>query len=89
MTWRIDLTPQARSDFKRIGNVEAQRILKFLRKRIQDSDDPRSMGKALAGVELGGLWRYRVGDYRILCRIEDEILCVLVVKIGHRREVYK
>jgi mRNA interferase RelE/StbE len=52
-------------------------------------DDPRSLGVALKGEELGDLWRYRVGDYRILCRIEDERVTVLVLRFGHRRDVYK
>jgi mRNA interferase RelE/StbE len=51
-------------------------------------DDPRSLGKALTGP-LGGLWRYRVGDYRVICDIQDGALCVLVLQVGNRREVYR
>lgn len=52
-------------------------------------DDPRSIGDALKGTELGDLWKYRVGDYRIIASIEDKIVCILVVRIGNRREVYR
>jgi mRNA interferase RelE/StbE len=62
-------------------------IYKFLR-RLPQYDDPRRTGEALHG-ELAGLWKYRVGDYRLLCRIEDARLVVLVVRIGNRREVYR
>ncbi|MGI6252553.1 MAG: type II toxin-antitoxin system RelE family toxin [Aminivibrio sp.] len=56
--------------------------------KVFESDSVRSTGKGLKG-NLGNLWRYRVGDYRVICSINDEILLVLVVKIGHRREVYR
>jgi mRNA interferase RelE/StbE len=59
-----------------------------LRERLAAADNPRNTGKALSGP-LGGLWRYRVGDYRLICEIQDGVLCVLVLKIGNRREVYK
>ncbi len=65
-----------------------KRIVSFLQERIQTADNPRSTGKALQG-SLSGLWRYRVGDYRLLCRIEDDELIILVIEIGHRREVYR
>ncbi len=56
--------------------------------RLANLDDPRTLGHALTGSRLGELWRYRVGDYRVVARIEDKLLTVLVVQIGHRREVY-
>lgn len=56
--------------------------------RVAALDDPRTMGKALTGP-LGGFWRYRVGDCRVICEIRDRALCVLVVRIGNRREVYR
>ena len=62
-------------------------MIDFLDERIRDGEDPRHFGKALRG-DLGEFWRYRVGDYRILCRIDDGELVVLVVKVGHRRDVY-
>jgi mRNA interferase RelE/StbE len=66
----------------------AQRILRYLRQRIAGSQDPRRFGHALTG-DLKGLWRYRVADYRIVASIEDDRFVVLVVTIGHRREVYR
>ena len=56
--------------------------------RVADLDNPRTLGEALSG-RLGGLWRYRVGDCRVICEIQDGTLCILVVKIGNRREVYR
>ncbi len=67
----------------------AQRITAFLRERVATLDNPRALGQALQGSRLGHLWRYRVGDYRILCDIQDQHFIVLVVQIGHRREVYR
>jgi mRNA interferase RelE/StbE len=67
----------------------ARRITAFLRERIASLDNPRNLGHALQGSEVGHLWRYRVGDYRIVCEIQDAKLIVLVVHVGHRREVYR
>jgi len=86
LDWRIRFTPSAEKDLKKTDKTEAERIIKFLRARV--SSDPRNTGKNLKG-QLRDFWRYRVGDYRILARIEDEQLIVLVVRIGHRKEVYK
>lgn len=66
----------------------ALRIVDYMDERIAELDNPRSTGKALVG-RLRGLWRYRVGDYRLLCAIQDGILRVLVLEVGHRRDVYK
>jgi mRNA interferase RelE/StbE len=89
MAWNIELSPEARKDLAKLGATEAKRILKFLHQRLRLMENPRDTGKALVGPILSGLWRYRVGDYRIFCRIEDEKICIVVVEIGHRREVYK
>lgn len=67
----------------------ARRILAFLRERVSQLDDPRSVGEALKGSKLGEFWKYRVGDYRIVAHIEDEALRILVLKVGNRREVYR
>jgi mRNA interferase RelE/StbE len=61
----------------------------FLRERVASLEDPRSIGEALKGSELGEFWKYRVGDYRLICKIQDGALKVLVVKLGNRREVYR
>jgi len=88
LAWRIELTETANKQLAKLDKVEARRITKFLRERLAATDNPRNTGKALSGP-LGGLWRYRVGDYRLICEIQDGVLCVLVLKISNRREVYK
>lgn len=88
MAWRIELTETANQQLAKLDKAEARRITKFLRERLAATDNPRNTGKALSGP-LGGLWRYRVSDYRLICEIQDGVLCVLVLKIGNRREVYK
>ena len=69
--------------------ADAKRITDFLRTRVATLDDPRSLGEALKGSRLGDFWKYRVGDYRIICDIQDGKLIVLVVEIGHRSSVYR
>lgn len=89
MAWRIDLTATAAKQLGKLDKAEARRITVFLRQRLAALDDPRSMGKALTGPQLGTYWRYRVGDYRILCDIQDGALCVLMIEVGNRSEVYR
>jgi mRNA interferase RelE/StbE len=67
----------------------ARRIFRFLRERIAHLENPRSIGEALKGSELGDLWKYRVGDYRVIASIEDQKVQILIVRIGNRREVYR
>ena len=88
MAWRIEFLPAAEKDLAKLGRAEAKRIIETLKTRIAPLDDPRRLGTALTG-ELGGLWRWRIGDYRVIARIEDERITILVVRIGHRREVYR
>ena len=88
MAWQVEITPEARAGLKKLGAAEAQRILKFLFERLQNKENPRETGAPLKG-NLREFWRYRVGDHRIFCRLEDGIVTVFVVHIGHRREVYK
>lgn len=88
MAWTVEVSAAARKQLDKLGSQEAARITRYLRDRVAPSEDPRQFGKALAG-ELSGYWRYRVGDYRIVCRLIDDRLVVLVVDIGHRREIYR
>lgn len=88
MAWTIDYTQTALNQLRKLDKQSARRILDFLDKRVAQRDDPRSTGKALTGP-LGGLWRYRVGDFRVICEIQDGELRVLVVELGNRREVYR
>lgn len=89
MVWQIKFDDAARKDLAKLDKQIARRITTFLRERVAVLDDPRSIGDALKGSQLGDFWRYRVGDYRIISSIEDDIVCILVVKIGNRREVYR
>lgn len=89
MAWKIDFAPDVEKTLVKLGAEATKRIFKFLRQRVATLKDPRSIGESLKGSRLGGLWRYRAGDYRILCKIQDEKVSILVVRIGHRREVYK
>nr|WP_156584143.1 type II toxin-antitoxin system RelE/ParE family toxin [Agrobacterium vitis] len=66
-----------------------KRLRDFLEQRLLEAEDPRQIGKALKGSQLGEYWRYRVGDYRVICDIQDQRLVVLVVEIGHRSDVYR
>jgi mRNA interferase RelE/StbE len=85
----IELDEAAKKDLAKLDKTIAKRITAFLRNRVATLDDPRSIGEALKGERLGEFWKYRVGDYRIISRIEDDILRILVVKIGNRNKVYR
>ena len=86
--WRVEFDRDAARDLKKLGADAQRTVLRYLRERIATADDPRRFGHALTG-DLKGLWRYRVGDFRIVASIEDEKFVVLVVTVGHRREVYR
>ena len=88
MTWEIDYTSTAKAQLRKLDKQMARRILDYMDERIAGKGNPRNMGKALTG-KLGDLWRYRVGDYRIICEIQDNALRVLVVQVGNRSEVYR
>ena len=89
MVWKSDLDPAAERELDKLDPPVAKRILRFLYRRVAALDDPRSIGDALKGSRLGELWKYRIGDYRIIADIEDGALKILVIKIGNRREVYR
>lgn len=88
MAWTIDYTNTAKGQLRKLDKPTARRIVDYMDERIAGLEDPRSLGKALTGP-LGGLWRYRVGDCRVICDIQDGALRVLVVRLGNRREVYR
>jgi mRNA interferase RelE/StbE len=89
LAWTIEYTDTAKKQLRKLDKQIARRILDFMDQRIAGGRSPRDTGKALTGNLLGELWRYRVGDFRIICDIQDDKLCVLVVQIGNRREVYR
>lgn len=88
MAWTIDYTETAQATLKKLDRAVARRIVDYMDERIAPLDDARSSGKALTGP-LGGFWRYRVGDSRVICDIQDGACRVLVIEIGNRREVYR
>ena len=88
MNWTIEYTRTAESQLRKLDKQVARRILDYLDDKIATLDNPRARGKALSG-RLGELWRYRVGDYRVICEIQDDIMRILVVEAGHRKQIYK
>jgi len=88
LAWTVDYTETAKKQLRKLDKQVARRILDFLDERVADAQNPRSIGKALSGP-MGSFWRYRVGEYRVICDIQDGQLRVLVVQIGNRREVYR
>jgi mRNA interferase RelE/StbE len=88
MAWSVSLSPTAQGQLDDLDKPIARRILKFLHERVEKLDDPQQIAEPLQGP-LRQLWRYRVCDYRIVCTFEHDHLVVLVLRIGHRSEVYK
>ena len=89
MAWKIELSSQADRELRKLDPPETKRILKFLDQRIAPLENPRAIGQALHGSRLGEFWKYRVGDFRLICKIEDHRLLVLVLRVGQRKEIYR
>ena len=89
MAWQIRLSDTAEKQLSKLDRKVAKRIYDFLRDRIAKLDDARSLGEALRGSKLGEFWKYRVGDYRIITSIEDDVLTILVIAIGNRKDIYR
>lgn len=88
MSYRVEATPRFEKEFKKLDRY-TQRILKaWIQKNLVGSENPREHGKGLS-ANLSDLWRYRIGDYRIICDIQDEELVILALTVGHRSEIYK
>ena len=88
MTWRIEFTKNAAKQFAKLDKPVKQRIIDFLENRLTSMENPRQLGKALQGP-LAEYWSYRVGNYRIMTKLEDTVLLILIVDIDHRKKVYK
>lgn len=88
MAWTVELSEEADRQLDKLDPQIAWRILRFLHERVAQLEDPRSIGEALRGVRVGEFWKYRVGDYRLICAIIDKQLLILVVRLGHRRQIY-
>lgn len=87
MIWAIEFDDSAVKELRKLDKQAQSEILRYFRERIATKENPRRFGKALSH-DLAGLWRYRVGHYRMICTIEDEKLIVLVIRVGHRKDIY-
>lgn len=88
MTWKVEIERRAARELRKLDRPIQNRILRFLRTRVATSEDPRRLGRALAGP-LSSVWRYRIGDHRLFCTIEDAEGVVRILRIGRRDEVYR
>jgi mRNA interferase RelE/StbE len=88
MIWKIEFDNRARKELRKLDKQTQERILNLLRENLATDEDPRRTGKSLKG-HMKGLWRYRVGDYRIISQIQDENILILVIRLGHRRDIYE
>ena len=87
MAWEVEFDPDALKDLKKLDRPIQERVIHFLRTRIASSDDPRHIGEALRGDKIGNYWKYRLGDWRIICDIQDKRIVVRVLRVGNRRDV--
>jgi mRNA interferase RelE/StbE len=88
LIWAIKYDAKALRDLRRLDSVTQRRVVHFMDRRVALLDDPTQLGEALVG-KLRSLWRYRVGDYRVICRIQRDVVTVLVVTVGHRSRIYE
>ena len=89
MAWTIKYTESSLRQLKKLDKSLVQRVLDYMDERIAVLEDPRAAGQNLVGPRMGSYWRYRVGDVRVICDIQDYALVILVVEVGHRREIYR
>ena len=89
MVWAIEFDPDALKDLRKLDKPVQVRWIGFLRKRISTLNNPRDLGEALSGQRLGTYWKYRVGDWRMICDIQDQRIVVCVLRVGSRREIYR
>ncbi|HBK56205.1 MAG TPA: type II toxin-antitoxin system mRNA interferase toxin, RelE/StbE family [Xanthomonadales bacterium] len=89
MGWRIEFSRSAERELAALDAKAARRIIRFLRERVLTADHPRMAGEPLHGPDLGRFWKYRVGAYRVIASIEDAVVTIHVVRVGHRSQVYR
>jgi mRNA interferase RelE/StbE len=89
LAWRIEVSETAEKQLAKLDKPVAKRLRSFLIERLAPLDDPRSIGQALRGSELGEFWKYRVGDWRLVCQIKDAKILITVIRLGNRREIYR
>ena len=87
MAWTVEVSDYAEKQLRKLDKPIQKRLLDWLEDRIEGCKNPRHFGEPLRG-EMAGLWRYRIGDYRVICEIQDQQLVVLALAVGHRREIY-
>lgn len=87
MKYRVETTERFDKEFRKLDKYTMKMIKAWIEKNLVNCDNPRLHGKGLVGNK-SGQWRYRIGDYRLLCLIEDDSLVIIALTIGHRREVY-
>lgn len=88
MAWQVEFLPNAANELRKLDRTAAARIVRTLEQRIVPLDDPRALGSTLAG-DHAAYWRWRIGDYRVIARIEDERITIMVIRVPHRRAVYR
>ena len=89
MAWQIEFDQSAKKELAKLDRQVAQRLIDFLKNRVLNLRDPRSVGQALRGSTLGEFWKYRVGDFRIIASIQDDRMIVLVLRVGNRSDIYR
>lgn len=89
MVWAIEFDEAAKKELAKLDRQVASRLLDFLKQRVINLKDPRSVGQALKGSKLGEFWKYRVGDFRIIASIQDQKMIILILRVGNRREIYR
>jgi len=87
LAWTVEVSDYAEKQLRKLDKPIQKRLLDWLEDRIEGCKNPRHFGEPLRG-EMAGLWRYRIGDYRVICEIQDQQLVVLALAVGHRREIY-
>ncbi len=87
MSYKISFSETALKQLRNLDTTSRKRVLTYVNEVLSKIENPRILGKALTG-ELKGLWRYRIGNFRIVCQIQDNKLLILILKIAHRKEVY-
>jgi len=88
LVWTVNFEPRALGEIEKLDRVAQKRVVGFLQERISGEGNPRQYGKILTG-DKAGLWRFRIGDYRVVCRIDDDTHTVLVLRVAHRKDVYR
>ena len=89
MAWQIEFDESAKKELAKLERQVARRLIDFLKNRVLNLRDPRSVGQALRGSTLGEFWKYRVGDFRIIASIQDDRMIVLVLRVGNRSNIYR